>query len=115
MGPLSDKLGLRKTLMWIIVGLLVLFAPFFIYVFSPLLKYNIFIGAIVGGCYLGFVFTGGSHAIEAYIEKVSRHSNFEYGRVRMFGCIGWALCATVVGILYTVNNQLIFGWHQAAP
>ncbi|WP_157793364.1 MFS transporter, partial [Yersinia pestis] len=59
MGPLSDKLGLRKTLMWIIVGLLVLFAPFFIYVFSPLLKYNIFIGAIVGGCYLGFVFTGG--------------------------------------------------------
>ncbi|MFE8149915.1 MFS transporter [Brenneria goodwinii] len=108
MGPLSDKLGLRKNLMWIIVGLLIMFAPFFIYVFSPLLKFNIFIGALVGGCYLGFVFTGGSHAIEAYIEKVSRHSNFEYGRTRMFGCIGWALCATIVGMLYTVNNELIF-------
>ncbi|MEF3108626.1 MFS transporter [Raoultella sp. WB_B2P2-3] len=108
MGPLSDKLGLRKVLMWIIVGLLVLFAPFFIFVFSPLLKFNIFLGAVVGGCYLGFVFTGGSHAIEAYIEKVSRHSNFEYGRTRMFGCIGWALCASVVGMLYTINNELIF-------
>lgn len=108
MGPLSDKLGLRKGLMWIIIGLLVLFAPFFIFVFSPLLKFNIFSGAIVGGCYLGFVFTGGSHAIEAYIEKVSRHSNFEYGRTRMFGCIGWAVCTSVVGVLYTINNELIF-------
>jgi len=108
MGPLSDKLGLKKRLMWVIVGLLVFFAPFFIYVFSPLLKLNIYIGAIVGGCYLGFVFTGGSHAIEAYIEKVSRHSHFEYGRTRMFGCIGWALCATVVGMLYTINNELVF-------
>ncbi|KAA8998905.1 MFS transporter [Affinibrenneria salicis] len=108
MGPLSDKLGLRKHLMWVIVGLLILFAPFFIYVFSPLLQYNIVIGALVGGLYLGFVFTGGSHAIEAYIEKVSRHSSFEYGRTRMFGCIGWAVCASLVGMLYTINNQFIF-------
>lgn len=108
MGPLSDKLGLRKHLMWIIVGLLVLFAPFFIYLFGPLLKLNIYLGAAVGGCYLGFVFTGGSHAIEAYIEKVSRHSLFEYGRTRMFGCLGWAFCASVVGLLYTINNELIF-------
>lgn len=29
-GLLSDKLGLRKYLLWIITGMLVMFAPFFI-------------------------------------------------------------------------------------
>ena len=31
-GLLSDKLGLRKHLLWVITGMLVMFAPFFIYV-----------------------------------------------------------------------------------
>ncbi len=30
-GLLSDKLGLRKYLLWIITGMLVMFAPFFIF------------------------------------------------------------------------------------
>ncbi|MGQ7099420.1 MFS transporter, partial [Escherichia sp. SP-MK] len=25
--------------------------------------------------------------VEAFIEKVSRRSNFEFGRARMFGCV----------------------------
>ncbi len=35
-GLLSDKLGLRKYLLWIITGMLVMFAPFFIFIFGPL-------------------------------------------------------------------------------
>lgn len=107
-GLLSDKLGLRKYLLWIITGMLVMFAPFFIFIFGPLLQYNILVGSIVGGIYLGFCFNAGAPAVEAFIEKVSRRSNFEFGRARMFGCVGWALCASIVGIMFTINNQFVF-------
>lgn len=89
LGVISDKLGLKKHLLWIISVLLFLFAPFFLYVFAPLLKTNIWLGALSGGLYIGFVFSAGSGAIEAYIERVSRNSFFEYGKARMFGCLGW--------------------------
>ena len=107
-GLLSDKLGLKKHLLWIITGMLVMFAPFFIYVLGPLLQVNIWLGAVVGGIYLGFIYNGGAPAIEAYVEKVSRRSQFEFGRARMFGCVGWALCASIVGIMFTINNQFVF-------
>lgn len=45
-GLLSDKLGLRKYLLWIITGMLVMFAPFFIFIFGPLLQYNILVGSM---------------------------------------------------------------------
>ena len=51
-GLVSDKLGLKKHLLWIIIGLLVFFAPFFLYVLAPLLKLNIYLGSIVGGMYI---------------------------------------------------------------
>ena len=107
-GLLADKLGLKKHLLWIITGMLILFAPFFIYVFGPLLKINIYLGSVVGGIYLGLIYNAGAPAIEAYIEKVSRRSSFEFGRARMFGCVGWALCASVVGIMFTINNEFVF-------
>lgn len=118
-GLLSDKLGLRKYLLWIITGMLVMFAPFFVFIFGPLLQYNILVGSIVGGIYLGFCFNAGAPAVEAFIEKVSRRSNFEFGRARMFGCVGWALCASIVGIMFTINNQFVSGWvlavHSSSP
>ncbi|WP_414137635.1 MFS transporter [Klebsiella pneumoniae] len=46
LGVISDKLGLKKHLMWIVTVLLVLIAPFFLYVFAPLLKTNIWLGAL---------------------------------------------------------------------
>lgn len=107
-GLLSDKLGLKKHLLWLITILLVLFAPFFIYLFGPLLKTNIYLAAIAGGIYLGFTYNGGAPAIEAYIEKVSRYSAFEFGRARLFGCIGWAISALIAGIMFTINNEFVF-------
>jgi OHS family lactose permease-like MFS transporter len=78
-----------------------------LFIFGPLLQYNILVGSIVGGIYLGFCFNAGAPAVEAFIEKVSRRSNFEYGRARMFGCVGWALCASIT-IMFTINNQFVF-------
>ncbi|WP_029685603.1 oligosaccharide MFS transporter [Tatumella saanichensis] len=107
-GLLSDKLGLRKHLLWVITAMLVMFAPFFIYVLGPLLQTNVLAGAIAAGIYLGFIYNAGAPAIEAYVEKVSRRSQFEFGRARMFGCVGWALCASIAGIMFTINNQFVF-------
>ncbi|MGL5947810.1 MAG: MFS transporter [Aeromonas sp.] len=107
-GLLSDKLGLKKHLLWTIIGALTLFAPFFLYVFAPLLKLNVYLGSIAGGIYIGFVFAAGAPSIEAYVEKVSRSSDFEFGRARTFGAIGWAVCASIVGIMFSINNEFVF-------
>ncbi|EFJ1838950.1 MFS transporter [Escherichia coli] len=108
LGVISDRLGLKKNLIWSISLLLVFFAPFFLYVLAPLLHLNIWAGALTGGVFIGFVFSAGAGAIEAYIERVSRSSGFEYGKARMFGCLGWALCATMAGILFNVDPSLVF-------
>ncbi|MGK8931415.1 MFS transporter [Pluralibacter gergoviae] len=107
-GLISDKLGLRKHLLWSIVLLLILFAPFFIFVLAPLLQYNIYAGSLAGGIYLGFVFSGGAGAVEAYIERVSRANRFEYGKVRVSGCVGWAICASITGLLFSINPNITF-------
>lgn len=108
LGLLSDKFGTKKYLLWVIVGMLILFGPFFIFVLGPLLKINIYLASIVGGFYLGFIYNGGAPTIEAYIEKVSRHNCFEFGRARLFGCVGWAICASIVGYMMTINNEFVF-------
>jgi OHS family lactose permease-like MFS transporter len=100
--------------MWVVSVLLVLIAPFFLYVFAPLLKTNIWIGALSGGAYIGFVFSAGAGAMEAYIERVSRNSGFEYGKARTFGCLGWALCATTAGMLFSVNPEWVFWMGSVA-
>ena len=107
-GLISDKLGLRKHLLWMITFLLVLFGPFFIFILGPLLKLNVTLGATAGGLYLGMVFSGGAPAIEALVEKISRRSGFEFGRCRMFGCFGWAICASFVGIMISKDVNAVY-------
>lgn len=107
-GIISDKLGLKRNLLWIFVILLVFIAPFYNYIFAPLLQTNIIIGSLIGGAYLGAVFNGGVGAIEAYIEKASHVNSFEYGRARMFGCLGAATSTFVTGQLFTSNPTIIF-------
>ncbi|WP_249440765.1 oligosaccharide MFS transporter [Escherichia coli] len=120
-GLLSDKLGLRKYLLWIITGMLVMFAPFFIFIFGPLLQYNILVGSIVGGIYLGFCFNAGAPAVEAFIEKVSRRSNFEFGRARMFGCVVLAgrcvprLSASCSPSIISLFSGWVLAVHSSSP
>ncbi|MDP8033818.1 MFS transporter [Pasteurella atlantica] len=107
-GYLTDKLGIKKHMLWVLAITLLFYAPFFIYVFAPLLKVNVFLGALSGGAYMGFVFKSGAPASEAYIERISRLSRFEYGRARMFGMFGWGICASLAGNLYSSNPNSVF-------
>lgn len=52
--------------------------------------------------------------MEAYVERVSRHAGFEYGRARTFGCLGWGLCATISGMLFGINPDWVFWMGSAA-
>lgn len=112
-GFISDRLDLKKYLMAIIVAILILFAPFFIYVFGPLLKWNIFAGALAGGLYIGFAFSAGCGVMEAYMEKCSRRFNFEYGIARAFGNPGWGICSLIAASLFSINPHYMF-WIASA-
>ncbi len=107
-GFISDKFGLKKRLIWLLVALLLPVGPFFIYVYAPLLVHNFWFGALLGGIYLGIIFNSGCGVIDSYIDKISRRYQFEYGRVRMWGSLGWAAAAWIVGKYIDSNPNLAF-------
>lgn len=107
-GYISDRIGLKKHILFFISCLLVFVGPFYIFVYGPLLQYNVLIGAIIGGLYLGVAFLAGIGAIETYIEKVSRKYKFEYGKSRMWGSLGWAAATFFAGQLFNINSHINF-------
>jgi MFS transporter, OHS family, lactose permease len=107
-GYISDKIGLKKNILFFISILLVFVGPFYIYVYGPLLHYNVILGAIVGGLYLGTAFLAGIGAIESYVEKIGRKYDFEYGKSRMWGSLGWAAATFFAGQLFNINPNINF-------
>ena len=107
-GFISDKFGLKKRLIWILVAMLLPVGPFFIYLYAPLLVHSFWLGALLGGVYLGIIFNSGCGVIDSYIDKISRRYQFEYGRVRMWGLLGWAAAAWIVGKYIDSNPNLAF-------
>ncbi|GAA0853122.1 MFS transporter [Aliiglaciecola litoralis] len=107
-GYLQDKLGLKKHILYFIAGLLILVGPFAIYLYSPLLKTNVWLGAALGGVYFGMAFSAGVGVIESYVDRVGRMTGFEFGRARMWGSIGWAIAAFFTGRIFNINPELNF-------
>ncbi|KRK97278.1 lacY protein [Companilactobacillus futsaii JCM 17355] len=107
-GYVSDKIGLRKNLLLGILLILLPIGPFFIYVYGPLLKSVFWLGAVIGGIYLGFVFNAGYGAIDSFMDKVSRKYGFEYGRCRMFGSFGWAAATFLAGRIINIDPNITF-------
>ncbi|AGK98652.1 MFS transporter [Clostridium pasteurianum] len=107
-GYISDRIGLKKYVLYFITILLALAGPFYIYVYGPLLKMNFIIGAIVGGFYLGLTFIAGCASVESYIEKAGRKYDFEFGRARMWGSIGSASAAFVSGRVFNISPNINF-------
>lgn len=112
-GFIQDKLGLRKNLLWFLGFMLLMSGPFFVFVYAQLLKYNILLGALVGGLYVGTTFFAGIGALESYIERVSRIAGFEFGKARMWGSLGWASATFFAGMLLNINPDINF-WLASA-
>ncbi|WP_272679891.1 MFS transporter [Providencia sp. PROV032] len=106
-GFIQDKLGLRKNLLLFIAILLISSGPFFM-VFGTLLKWNVLLGSIIGGLFIGITFHAGIGVLESYTERVSRLHNFEYGKARMWGSLGWATATFFAGRNINVNADYNF-------
>jgi oligosaccharide:H+ symporter len=107
-GFLSDKVGMRKHILWVVAILVMLSGPFLVHVYSPLLKSQLLLGAALGGIYLGITFIAGGCAVESYVDRIGRAYGFEYSRVRMFGSLGFATAACFSGRLFNVDPHINF-------
>ncbi|EPU3837264.1 MFS transporter [Providencia stuartii] len=106
-GFLQDKLGLRKNLLLFIAILLISSGPFFM-VFGYLLQWNVVVGSLIGGLFIGMTFHAGIGVLESYTERVSRLRDFEYGKARMWGSLGWAIATFFAGRNINVDPNYNF-------
>jgi len=107
-GYIQDRLILRKHLLYITAVFLIFVGPFMLHLYPDLLAVNIYLGSIIGGCYFGFAFLAGMGILESYTERLGRFCDFEFGRVRMWGSIGWALASMVSGYFFVKNPDINF-------
>ncbi|NMP27310.1 oligosaccharide MFS transporter [Rahnella sp. SAP-1] len=107
-GFIMDKLGLKKWLLIAVATASVLAAPFFIYVYQTLLQSHMLLGMLLGGAYLGTAYLAGILVFESYADRYSRAFGFEFGRVRMWGSLGWAIAAIFSGQLFNINPHINF-------
>lgn len=113
-GYVSDRMGLRRLVPLFIALLVLLAGGFFAFVYAPLLRWNVVVGAITGGAYLGFTFIAGSYALESFVDKVGRKYGFEYSRVRLWGSLGFASAAAFSGRLFNIDPGINFYLASAA-
>lgn len=112
-GYIMDKIGMSKSLLYFVVLVSALMAPFFIFVYQPLLESNLMIGIIVGALYLSLGWYAGVAASESYADRFSRLYHMEFGQVRMWGSLGWALAASFSGVLFNLSPAWNFGLSSA--
>jgi oligosaccharide:H+ symporter len=107
-GYFLDRLGMRKSILFFLSGILVLMGPFFIYIYGPLLQKNFPLGIILGGIFLSGSYLASMGAVESYMEKASRKYKFEYGHVRMWSSLGTAIAAFFAGSIFNINPNYNF-------
>jgi MFS transporter, OHS family, lactose permease len=107
-GYILDKIGMSKYLLYFVVIISALMAPFFIYVYQPLLISNTLVGIIVGAIYLSFAWYAGVAACESYSDRFSRLNGMEFGQIRMWGSLGWAVASSFSGLLFNLSPAYNF-------
>lgn len=108
LGFIQDKLGTKQYLLWINAFCLLGTGPFFSLVYQPLIVSHFYLGTLVGAFYVSLVFLAMAGVVETYLERLSRHSHFEYGKLRLWGSLGWASAALFGGILINLGGEIIF-------
>jgi oligosaccharide:H+ symporter len=102
-GYIMDKIGMSKWLLYFVCAVSALMAPFFIFVYQPLLLTHTTAGITIGALYLSLGWYAGVAASESYADRFSRLYGVEFGRVRMWGSLGWALAASLSGVLFNLT------------
>lgn len=107
-GIIQDRLGLKRNLLYFLVGLEILLGPFFTWVYVPMLNANFYFGAVVGAIYLGAAYLAASPLYEAFVERYGRRYNYAYGQARAWGSFGYAISALCAGFLFTISPYLLY-------
>ncbi|PLR45185.1 oligosaccharide MFS transporter [Chimaeribacter arupi] len=107
-GYIMDKIGMSKRLLYVVILLSALMAPFFAGVYQPLLMSYPLAGIILGAVYLSLGWYAGVAASESYADRFSRLYGLEFGQIRMWGSLGWALAAAFSGVLFNISPLLNF-------
>lgn len=107
-GYVLDKIGLRKHLLWFLAFMVATCGLFYVHIYEPLLRTNLYLGAAAGGAYLSLTFMAGSFALESYVDRMGRTFGFEYSRVRLWGALGFAFAAFFSGTLFNIDPHINF-------
>lgn len=107
-GFITDKLGMKKHLLYFVAIMSSLLMPFFVYVYHPLLSESFYLGVLAGALYLSLAWYAGIAASESYCDRFGRLKGFEFGRIRMWGSCGAALTASFAGVLFNISPTINF-------
>ena len=69
---------------------------------------NTMLGIIVGAIYLSFAWYAGVAACESYSDRYSRLNGMEFGQIRMWGSLGWAVASSFSGLLFNLSPAYNF-------
>ena len=107
-GYIMDKIGMKKHLLYFVCLVSALMAPFYIWVYLPLLEAHFVTGMIVGALFFSLGWYAGVAAEESYTDRFSRLYDMEFGRIRMWAALGWATASSFSGYLYNISPEINF-------
>lgn len=107
-GTIQDKLFIKRHLLIFNAILATLIAPFFIFVYAPLLQSHFIVGAWIGAIFLSAAYLSAVGVLEATTERFSRVFVFAYGQARAWGSFGYAISALLAGFLFVKDPRLNF-------
>ncbi|WP_089135050.1 MFS transporter [Ligilactobacillus murinus] len=107
-GTIQDKLFIKRHLLIFNAILATLTAPFFIFIYSPLLQSHFIVGAWLGAIFLSAAYLSAVGVLEATTERFSRVFGFAYGQARAWGSFGYAISALLAGFLFVKDPRLNF-------